>query len=59
MLSEEDEGGGVGWLEGSLDSKSDQKKKKKFLHSYKKVQEEKNPHRVQRDLSLIRQKQFL
>lgn len=36
-----------------------QRKKKDFAHSYKKVQTDKNPHGVQRDLCLIRQKQFL
>lgn len=44
---------GVGSHVDSLDSKSDQEKKKKhFAYSYKKVLVKKNPHRVQRDLCL-------
>lgn len=43
MLSEEDEGGGVGWLEGSLDSKSDQKKKKKVFAQLQKSARGKEP----------------
>lgn len=53
----------VEWAD-SLDSKSDpkgkkKKKKKVFADSSKETHTEKNPHGVQRDLCLIRQKQFL
>lgn len=46
-------------LKALLDSKSDQKKKKRLCTQLQEEQAEKNPYEVQRDLSLIRQKQFL
>lgn len=45
-------------LKALLDSKSDQKKKR-LCTQLQEEQAEKNPYEVQRDLSLIRQKQFL